>query len=314
MKLSSRRWTRWTPLLLFLFMCPVSHFCHVCYCARIFHVEHVARIAFLQQCALPHHRHHQQHQHHQHHHQHQHHQHQHHHQQQPSSCFCWTLLRPARGKLFSEPLDYHGSPSCFSNTFTSSCSSPSSFTPPPLSPVSPPSSLTSSSAQLSVLFHLRRHLFRRKKWRRLVYGIGTANEPVASPTPPPLDSMFLGKYRAIWTVEGFKEKLRWRYREMKTSALKTSRFCLAHYRGLQLKLWPDGHEWSKPGYMAISLYQPERWEPFEDDLCLFVGKIKRGPFKYLSPEYVMASQSFCRLEDLDIVDDKLQVGVEISAL
>eukprot|EP00922_Rhytidocystis_sp_ex-Travisia-forbesii_P029296 GHVS01042877.1.p1 GENE.GHVS01042877.1~~GHVS01042877.1.p1 ORF type:complete len:166 (-),score=13.75 GHVS01042877.1:7-504(-) len=128
-------------------------------------------------------------------------------------------------------------------------------------------------------------MFRKKKWRRLVYGIGTSNESVPALQPPPLDSVFLGKYRVIWTVEDFTQKLRWRYREMLTPPLKTSRFPLAHYRGLQLKLWPDGHKSTKEGYMAVSLHQQEHWEQIEDSICLSVGGIKRGPFKHLSPEY-----------------------------
>eukprot|EP00922_Rhytidocystis_sp_ex-Travisia-forbesii_P013869 GHVS01020703.1.p1 GENE.GHVS01020703.1~~GHVS01020703.1.p1 ORF type:complete len:261 (-),score=50.06 GHVS01020703.1:587-1318(-) len=180
----------------------------------------------------------------------------------------------------------------------------------------PPSASTwfSPSLGLSVVFHIKKHLFRQKKWRRLIYGIGTSNEPVPAPPPPPLDKVFLGKYRVTWTIGGFREKLRWRYREMKTPPLKTSRFSLAHYRGLQLKLWPDGHRSSKQGFMSIALYQPEHWEQIEDDINLFIGDQKRGPFKHLSPEYEMASRSFCRVEDLNIVNDQLEVGVEISAI
>eukprot|EP00922_Rhytidocystis_sp_ex-Travisia-forbesii_P029293 GHVS01042874.1.p1 GENE.GHVS01042874.1~~GHVS01042874.1.p1 ORF type:complete len:264 (-),score=85.39 GHVS01042874.1:448-1239(-) len=195
----------------------------------------------------------------------------------------------------------------------SSSSFPPSLLPPPPYLLSP-STTTTSSRGLSVLFHIRRHMFRKKKWRRLVYGIGTSNESVPALQPPPLDSVFLGKYRVIWTVEDFTQKLRWRYREMLTPPLKTSRFPLAHYRGLQLKLWPDGHKSTKEGYMAVSLHQQEHWEQIEDSICLSVGGIKRGPFKHLSPEYSAAAQSFCRLDELNIVDNKLQVAVEIAAV
>lgn len=171
-----------------------------------------------------------------------------------------------------------------------------------------------SSHAGTVLHGIKYHRFRHKKWRRVVYGIGTANEDVEPLPEPPLDEVFIGKYRIIWTIRNFSRRRRWRYRELNAPPIRTDLFNLAHYRNFQLLLWPDGEPDAPPGYISMELFQPEPWDIVEDDICLFVDEQKKGPFKYKSHDYMLASKAICKLEDLNLKNDEIKVGVEISAI
>eukprot|EP00375_Theileria_parva_P002903 XP_765584.1 hypothetical protein [Theileria parva strain Muguga] len=114
-----------------------------------------------------------------------------------------------------------------------------------------------------------------------------------------VDDFFEGKFRVEWTVRGVKEKLQYRYRDSHTLPLTTSRFSLAGIKGFVLRLWLDGHKGSKKGFVtfividfrhiAMSLVQQEHWTSLDSPICLFAGKIVKGPFFYRSPEYTQVS-------------------------
>eukprot|EP00921_Rhytidocystis_pertsovi_P013420 GHVQ01021676.1.p1 GENE.GHVQ01021676.1~~GHVQ01021676.1.p1 ORF type:complete len:364 (-),score=54.82 GHVQ01021676.1:1902-2993(-) len=91
-------------------------------------------------------------------------------------------------------------------------------------------SMMSRCLKLTRLYHMKKHVFRRRRWKRLVYGIGSANEDVEPFDDPPADEMYIGKYRVVWTIRNFTEKLRWRYREMNAPPLKTSKIANTHPR------------------------------------------------------------------------------------
>jgi len=126
------------------------------------------------------------------------------------------------------------------------------------------------------------------------------------------DELRVGKFRTTWKIGNVEEKLRWHWREMKSPPLRTSRFPFMGTRGFQLKFWPDGNDSSKKGYCALHLHYPENWGALTQPITLFVGPYKRGPLTYRSQEYWKAAMSLCRLEDLDLSSDELEVGVEVG--
>uniref|UniRef100_A0A3B0ML53 Uncharacterized protein n=1 Tax=Theileria annulata TaxID=5874 RepID=A0A3B0ML53_THEAN len=139
-----------------------------------------------------------------------------------------------------------------------------------------------------------------------------------------VDDFFEGKFRVEWTVRGVKEKLQYRYRDSHTLPLTTSRFSLAGIKGFVLRLWLDGHKGSKKGFVifkliyfrhiAMSLVQQEHWSTLDSPICLFAGKIVKGPFFYRSPEYIQTfqcSKSFCPLEDV-VENNTIKLGVMIA--
>ncbi|BAM38585.1 conserved hypothetical protein [Theileria orientalis strain Shintoku] len=136
-----------------------------------------------------------------------------------------------------------------------------------------------------------------------------------------VDDFFEGKFRVEWTVRGVKEvwrvfvtffqKLQYRYRDTHTLPLSTSRFTLAGIKGFVLRLWLDGHRGSEKGHIAMSLVQQEHWSSLDSPICLFAGKVVRGPFFYRSPDYFKAAKSLCRLEDV-LENNTIRLGVMIA--
>ncbi|OEH78828.1 hypothetical protein cyc_01441 [Cyclospora cayetanensis] len=104
----------------------------------------------------------------------------------------------------------------------------------------------------------------------------------------------------------------WRDRSAASPALVTSRFSLGGIRDFRLKLFPAGNPSSKPDHISIHLEQLEIWRALVFPITLTVGGVSQGPFKFRSPEYFQAANSFCKIEDLKLEGDSLHVRVEIS--
>uniref|UniRef100_A0A0G4I1Y2 Pherophorin domain-containing protein n=1 Tax=Chromera velia CCMP2878 TaxID=1169474 RepID=A0A0G4I1Y2_9ALVE len=122
------------------------------------------------------------------------------------------------------------------------------------------------------------------------------------------DELRVGKFRVEWVVNGLEKKLQYQWREMGSPPLRTSLFPLAGKRRFQLKFWPDGCGASRDGYCALMLHYPENFGALTNDINLFVGDTKKGPFKYRSPEYWKAAMSMCRLENEELKGDRIVVS------